>query len=114
MNDSLWRRARDIFEQAIEMDESRQMTFVRQACGADHSLLAEVKKMIAGDQRSVLRPARDSLQKRSNATFRSAAIHAPPRMPRRDRPRYRHRRHVTEGGWSPLLLSSNMNQRREQ
>ncbi|HEV2667962.1 MAG TPA: hypothetical protein VG324_23795, partial [Blastocatellia bacterium] len=33
------------------MDESRQMTFVQQACGADHSLLAEVKKMIAADRR---------------------------------------------------------------
>jgi len=51
MNDSLWRRARDIFEQAIEMDESRQMTFIHQACGADHPLLAEVNRMIEADRR---------------------------------------------------------------
>jgi serine/threonine protein kinase len=51
MNDSLWRRARLIFEQAVEMDESRQMTFVHQACGGEQSLLAEVKRMIDADRR---------------------------------------------------------------
>ncbi len=51
MNDSLWRRARVIFEQAIEVDEGRQMAFVQQACGADQPLLAEVKRMIAADRR---------------------------------------------------------------
>jgi serine/threonine protein kinase len=51
MNDGLWNHARDIFEQAIEMDESRQMAFVRQACGADQRLMAEVKRMIEADRR---------------------------------------------------------------
>jgi len=52
MNDSLWRRARTIFEQAVEMDESSQMAFVHHACGADQPLLSEVKRMIEADQRS--------------------------------------------------------------
>jgi serine/threonine protein kinase len=51
MNDSRWLRARVIFEQAIEMDEGRQMAFVNQACGADQPLLAQVKRMIAADRR---------------------------------------------------------------
>jgi serine/threonine protein kinase len=51
MNDSLWRRARVIFEQAIEVDEGRQMAFVHQACGADQPLLAEVIRMIEADRR---------------------------------------------------------------
>jgi serine/threonine-protein kinase len=51
MDDNLWRRARDIFEQAIEMEESRRTAFLREACGADQSMMAEVKKMIAADQR---------------------------------------------------------------
>src|SRR5262245_23087143 len=52
MNNGLSQRARVVFEQAVEMDESRQMTFVHQACGADQPLLAEVMKMIAADQRT--------------------------------------------------------------
>jgi serine/threonine protein kinase len=51
MNDSPWRRARDIFEQAIEMDESLQTAFVHRACGVDQPLLAEVKRMINADRR---------------------------------------------------------------
>jgi serine/threonine protein kinase len=51
MNDSRWLRAKVIFEQAIEMDEGRQMAFVHQACGADQSLLAQVTRMIAADRR---------------------------------------------------------------
>lgn len=52
MSDSLWRRAGDVFEQAIELDESRQMAFVRQACGADQALLAEVRRMIEADRQT--------------------------------------------------------------
>jgi len=51
MKDRLWQRARVIFEQAVEMDESRQMAFVYKACGADQSLLDEVKRMVEADRR---------------------------------------------------------------
>jgi serine/threonine protein kinase len=50
MNNGQYQRARDIFDKAIELDESRRTAFVRQACGNDQSLLTEVKKMIAADQ----------------------------------------------------------------
>jgi len=52
MTNVRWRRAREVFEQAMEMDESRQTDFVRQACGDDQFLLAEVKKMIAADRQN--------------------------------------------------------------
>jgi len=52
MNNRLLHRARVIFEQVMEMDESDQIAFVRQVCGADQPLLAEVMKLIAADRRT--------------------------------------------------------------
>jgi serine/threonine protein kinase len=52
MNNRLSQRARIVFEQVMEMDESRQIAFVQKVCGADQPLLAEVMKMIAADRRT--------------------------------------------------------------
>jgi hypothetical protein len=43
---------RQIFERALELDPARRSEFLRQACGADHDLLAEVEGLLAADQRT--------------------------------------------------------------
>jgi serine/threonine-protein kinase len=45
-------RLRQIFEQALELDPARRSEFLRQVCGADIELLAEVEGLLTADQRT--------------------------------------------------------------
>ncbi|GEM_PF-1131265 len=45
-------RLRQIFERALELDPARRSEFLRQVCGADRELLAEVEGLLAADQRT--------------------------------------------------------------
>ncbi|MFL6373739.1 MAG: protein kinase domain-containing protein, partial [Pyrinomonadaceae bacterium] len=46
-----WSRIEELFHAALEVDESRRAEFLREKCGADHTLLAEVLNLVAADER---------------------------------------------------------------
>ena len=52
MNPQGGQRLRQVFEQALELDPARRGEFLRQACGADRELLAEVEGLLAADRRT--------------------------------------------------------------
>src|SRR5262249_2223346 len=52
MTNGQWQRAREVFEQAIEVDENRRMAFVREVRGDAQSLLAGGIKIIAADRQN--------------------------------------------------------------
>ena len=45
-----WQRVKDLFQSALEQDPERRSSFLRQACGSDASLLAEVESLLAAHE----------------------------------------------------------------
>jgi hypothetical protein len=49
MSDIRWQRVNDLFHAALERESAARDTFLREACGADEALYAEVVSLIAAD-----------------------------------------------------------------
>ena len=47
-----WARIKELFDAALELDADQQEAFLRQACGDDKELLAEVNSLLAADRDS--------------------------------------------------------------
>ena len=52
MRGERWRRAKEVFADAMDVDEPARGSFLADACGDDHELRAEVERLIAADRRA--------------------------------------------------------------
>ena len=52
MEPELWRRIEDLFDRALEMDESRRAEFLEHSCGGDDVLRREVESLLAHEKRA--------------------------------------------------------------
>ena len=79
-----WSRVRDLFSRALDMDPPRRAAFLREACGGDSALHAEVSSLLAAHADA------GSLAEGSplDALDASARVIAPPRIARGRSPRF--------------------------
>ena len=52
MEPELWHRIEELFDRALEMDESRRAEFLRDSCGGDDVLRREVESLLAHEKRA--------------------------------------------------------------
>jgi len=55
-----WEKVKDLFGSAVELDPSQRSAFLREACGADESLRAEVESLLASYERTAASQANPS------------------------------------------------------
>jgi non-specific serine/threonine protein kinase/serine/threonine-protein kinase len=106
VNAERYRRARDLFVRAIELDAAARESFVASACGADADLRAELVSLLAAHD---LDHGFDSVAQDPAATARESA--SPPPLPERIG-RYRILGLLGEGGMGVAYLAEQDNPRR--
>jgi eukaryotic-like serine/threonine-protein kinase len=52
MEPELWRRVKEIFQRALELDESRRTEFLERSCGDDERLRREVESLLSQDNKA--------------------------------------------------------------
>ena len=51
MKPERWRRVEELYDSALEREESERPEFLREACGGDAELLRQVESLLACEQR---------------------------------------------------------------
>ena len=51
MTPERWRRIDDLFDAALQLAPAERESWLREACGGDEDLRAEVDRLLAGDER---------------------------------------------------------------